>query len=179
MRLMKTAAILFLLAIVILFAEQPPKHDIQGPMPAKDGETCVVCYGRCDSNDVAYMVDGQRFAVMKPLEKEFLQDPDKYIRMYKPNSIQFTGDTVRMSNGFLLAGLLLLLSLLIAGFATHQLVLKRSAGAPVPAGLAKIPATSAPARCPACGGDNHPSARRCSHCGSALTPSVSSEVERT
>jgi len=29
-------------------------------MPAEDGETCVVCYGRCTRDDAAYLVDGKR-----------------------------------------------------------------------------------------------------------------------
>lgn len=35
-----------------------------------------------------------------------------------------------------------------------------------------------PVLCGACGGENHPSARRCSGCGGALTPSAEPEVRR-
>ncbi len=48
----------------------------------------------------------------------------------------------------------------------------------VPAGLAKIALTYSPEACPACGAENHPSARRCSGCGSNLTPRVVSEVQK-
>lgn len=153
--------------------------EIQGPMPAEDGETCVVCYGRCNRQDVAYMVDGQRFAVMKPLEADFLQDPERYVRAYKPNTMQFTGGQPQgMSDGYLLAGLLTLLGLIISGFLAHQLILRRSDPAAVPPGLGKVPSTKMPVVCAACGGGNHPAARQCSFCGAQLTPSVESEVRR-
>ena len=48
----------------------------------------------------------------------------------------------------------------------------------VPAGLAKIPLTSAPIDCPQCGGPNHPSARRCVACGRALKAVGESESVR-
>jgi hypothetical protein len=48
----------------------------------------------------------------------------------------------------------------------------------VPAGLGKVAATYAPEACPACGAENHPSARVCSGCGAALKPHVVSEVQR-
>jgi hypothetical protein len=48
----------------------------------------------------------------------------------------------------------------------------------VPAGLAKVAATYAPEACPACGAENHPSARVCSGCGGALSPRIVSEAQR-
>ena len=48
----------------------------------------------------------------------------------------------------------------------------------IPAGLVKVPSTSAPTPCPACGSTNHPSARQCAGCGATLEPRVQSEVER-
>lgn len=169
--------ILILLALLSSAQEPKPKHDIKGPMPAEDGETCVVCYGRCDRNDVAYMVDGQRFAIMKPLEQVFLEDPDEYIKLYKPNSIQFTSGASGLSDAYLAFGLFMLVGLMIAGYAAHQMILKRNAGAAVPAGLGKIPTTRLPAACAACGGENHPSAAVCSHCGAQLNPVETSELE--
>jgi hypothetical protein len=49
----------------------------------------------------------------------------------------------------------------------------------VPEGLRKIPATHEPLACARCGNANHPSARRCSRCGAALSPEIASEVEKT
>lgn len=47
----------------------------------------------------------------------------------------------------------------------------------IPPGLRKIPMTRMPRSCD-CGAPNHPSARICSACGSALTTSIQSEVAR-
>ncbi len=48
----------------------------------------------------------------------------------------------------------------------------------VPGGLHKIPTTYEPQPCPACGGENHPSATRCLSCGSPLAARIGSEVEK-
>ena len=48
----------------------------------------------------------------------------------------------------------------------------------VPSGLAKIATTYAPAACPVCGTENHPSALKCLGCGSDLSPKMTSEVAR-
>jgi len=48
----------------------------------------------------------------------------------------------------------------------------------IPAGLVKVPATSAPLPCPGCGYTNHPSARQCVGCGGKLKPMMESEVAR-
>lgn len=165
-----------LLLATVLWAD----HKIEGPMPAEDGETCVVCYGRCNRNDIAYRVDGQRFPVMKDLEKSFLTNPDEYIARYKPNSMQFSGEQSQgMSDGYLLFGLFALVAVFCAGFYAHHLVMKRSGLAVAPAGLGKIPLTKAPVSCGACGALNHPSATACAQCGTAMTPQGHSEVNRT
>lgn len=168
------------IVVLLLFAfGLDAEHVIHGPMPAEDGETCVVCQGRCDQEDVAYLVDGQRFAVMKKLEAAFLENPDEYIALYKPNSMQFSdGSAQRMGDTYLLFGLLALVSVFFAGFYAHHLVMKRSGTSTVPAGLAKIPSTPMPRTCVACGGENHPSARNCLHCGTALPDGGIPEVER-
>jgi hypothetical protein len=48
----------------------------------------------------------------------------------------------------------------------------------VPTGLGKVASTYSPEACPACGAENHPSARICSGCGGALAPRVVSDVQR-
>jgi hypothetical protein len=158
--------------------ESAPVRNIQGPLAAEGGDTCVVCYGRCERGDVVYLVDGQRFAVMKVFEKQFLDDPEPYIRLYKPNSIQFTSGSAGISDRYLILGLLALMGMFAAGFLTHRMVMNRSRGAFVPAGLGKIPLTKTPVDCAGCGGENHPSAKQCLHCGGNLTPAEPSEVER-
>ena len=47
----------------------------------------------------------------------------------------------------------------------------------VPGGFTKVPLTSAPAVCPACGYENHPTAKNCSGCGNGLTPQERSEID--
>ncbi len=44
-------------------------------------------------------------------------------------------------------------------------------------GLSKVPVTQDESRCPSCGHSNHPSAKKCSECAVALTPTTVSEVE--
>lgn len=63
-------------------------------MPARDGEICIVCYGRTTRFDLAFTVDGERYAVMKGLEKEFLKNPDDYIRKFKVRQASFGGVTL-------------------------------------------------------------------------------------
>jgi hypothetical protein len=48
----------------------------------------------------------------------------------------------------------------------------------IPGGLVKVPSTSTPVPCPACGAMNHPTARLCIECRSTLHPVGESEVER-
>ena len=160
---MRTMILLIALLAGLLQADD---HTISAPMPAEDGETCVVCYGRCTRDDVAYLVDGQRFAVMKPLEQDFLKDPDQYIAAYRPNSMQFGGPAAvqqPMPPNYLWYGVFVVVALLGAGVYSMR--------------MRRVPATRAPLPCPACGGTNHPSAAKCSHCGATLTPAVQSEVQ--
>jgi hypothetical protein len=48
----------------------------------------------------------------------------------------------------------------------------------IPVGLVKVPTTSAPVSCPACGYNNHPSAKKCAGCGNQLEAQMQSEVAR-
>lgn len=48
----------------------------------------------------------------------------------------------------------------------------------VPPGLVKVPVTSAPMPCPACGSANHPTASRCATCHRILNPLSPSEVSK-
>ena len=45
-------------------------------------------------------------------------------------------------------------------------------------GVVKIPSTAEPQSCPACNALNHPSAAKCSRCGSLLTPAAVSGATR-
>ena len=57
---------------------------MEGPFPAKEGETCVVCYGKTTSNDLVYVIDGQRLPVMRELEAQFLANPLAYVKRETP-----------------------------------------------------------------------------------------------
>ena len=112
-----------------------------------------------------------------------------------------------LSSNFLFLGLYVLTGLLFGGLAAHRafsvgrnplawlavglvanlpgflVLLALPKGdvkgpASVPPGLAKIATTYAPAACPACGTENHPSAVKCLGCGSNLSPKMTSEVAR-
>jgi hypothetical protein len=110
-----------------------------------------------------------------------------------------------VSRGWFLAGLYVLVALVFAGLSGYAAVgkglkpiphffigllfslfgylyvLTRPAKAgpgEVPRGLAKVPLTRDPVPCGSCGALNHPSAKRCSGCGTGLEPRVESEVAR-
>ena len=55
---------------------------------------------------------------------------------------------------------------------------QKAAPPPKYSGVVKIPSTAEPQSCPACNALNHPSAAKCSSCGSLLTPASVSEVTR-
>lgn len=115
--------------------------------------------------------------------------------------------TLGLSSGWLLLGSYVLVGLIFSALAAHRafsvgrdpltwlviglftsifgyavlLLLPRQevhAVSGVPTGLAKVATTYSPESCPACGADNHPSARICSGCGKALTPRIDSEVRK-
>lgn len=194
----------FLLFGSVALSGQESKPEIRGPYPARPGETCVVCNGVTTEADVAYVVNGQRVAVKKEFEQEFLAEPERFMRRYRPESMLFTASMPAESNWTLfLAATYVLLGLLFGGLCAQQAMAKGYPGArwffyglcanviawlllkskppvhPValPEGLAKLPSTLAPAACPICGRPNHPGARSCSACGAALSNSIVSEAE--
>lgn len=155
------------LSAAVLFAQAPR---LSGPMPARDGETCVVCQGRCTPEDLAYLVDGQRFALMRAMESDFLRDPSRHVAPYRPATMQFHADGARSASpAAFVIGLCVLLALLLAALYVH-----RALGAA--RGMRKIPLTSEPVACPACGQPNHPAAALCLHCGRRLHPEARSEA---
>ena len=68
----------------------------------------------------------------------------------------------------------------LVGYAALLTRPKREVVAPagIPSGLGKIAATYAPAPCPKCSTENHPSAAQCLGCGAKLSPQLTSEVSR-
>ncbi|MBM3736052.1 MAG: hypothetical protein FJW39_09725 [Acidobacteria bacterium] len=186
---------LAILAALPIFAA--PK--IEGPFAARDGETCVVCNTRLTKDDVAFLIDGQRLAVMREMREELLREPLVYLARYKPEGMLFTGrQPVAMGAGYLWVGTWVLLAI-VSGALCSYLAMNRGlapskwffAGlafppavvglmfkprAAVPAGLAKIASTRDPAACPACGSLNHPAATACLRCGAAMIPTARAET---
>ena len=194
---------LFLLALIVPMAAQS-MPDIQGPFKALNGETCVVCNHAVSDEDAAFLVDGQRVAVMAAMQEEFLRNPLEYVAKYRPEGMVFSarqaGD---MTSTYFWLGSLLLAGLVFGAVCGHMAMLKgystwrwfflglffsipaclalankpSSPNAPdAPAGLARIPDTRPPAACPQCGASNHPSASQCSSCGGRVEPTAPSEV---
>jgi len=110
-----------------------------------------------------------------------------------------------VSWGWFLAGLYVLIALLFAGLSGYVAVGKGLTPIPsfftglafsaagflyiltrpsvaragtIPPGFVKVPTTSNSLPCGKCGTRNHPSARRCAGCGTALKPLVESDVAR-
>ncbi len=173
-------------------------------MPARDGETCVICNTRLSVEDKAFLVDGQRIPVMSAMEAMFLEDPMQYVAKYRPEGMMFSvRNEPAMGDAYLFAGIWVVLALIFGGISAHTAVLKgikplpwffsgfflllfgymwlaskpsQAAPGTVPAGLAKVPLTRSAETCGACGASNHPSATECSSCGARLNPTVRSEV---
>lgn len=78
--------------------------------------------------------------------------------------------TLKPSAGFLIGVLFP-----VAGY-VYVLLKQRKSPGEVPSGLAKIPTTSSPVPCNACGHLNHPSASQCTQCHTVLHPEHPSEA---
>ena len=192
------------LAILALASALWSKPKIEGPFPAKEGETCVVCNTRLSPEDSAFLVDGQRIAVMKAMEADFLQNPLEYVAKYRPEGLIATGRSATVqpatTGAYFWIGLFAVVGLMFGGACAHMAVVK---GQPpwqwfllgfafsVPAtlalarrpgvvpldGLDKVPQTRQSTACLRCGSSNHPSAVICIGCGERLEPSAPSEVK--
>lgn len=202
MRLKTPAFVLLLLAG---FHSAHAAERFSERLPARQGETCIVCNKPVGGGDIAYLARGQRAAVhMEDCEAVLLEEPGRHMAKMRPSSILFTSEAgAGIPGGWLLVGLWVLLGLFFGGLCAHRAVrLRRSPAAcfllgfffsvpayvyvcsrkpatdaaRIPEGLRKVPATRDPAPCPACGHDNHPSARQCTSCGAALEPLAPSET---
>ncbi|MBK5292521.1 MAG: zinc ribbon domain-containing protein [Acidobacteriia bacterium] len=177
---------------------------VEGPFKAKSGETCVVCNTPVSEDDDAFLVDGQRVAVMRAMREEFMLNPLLYVTRLRPEGMVFSSRQPETLSGvYLWMGLYVLIGLMFGGACAHMALVKglssrrwfflgfffsalaylALAGKAVaenapeaPAGLGKIPSTRSSAACPGCGAGNHPSSRQCGACGAALHPTASSEV---
>jgi len=176
----------------------------------RPGEVCLVCNQPITADDVVYVVRGHRIPLhAAACYGEFKDHPWKYLAILEPHGafLGSGGEGQRLSLGWFLAGLYILVGLVFAALCAHQamhrgyspavwfgtgLVLNAfgylllvtrprkdvEALAGVPKGLQKVPVTYEPRPCPACGRLNHPAASECAGCGGKLDPSMESEVQR-
>jgi hypothetical protein len=192
----------FFLALLLLMPVLEAVVRIEGPFPARDGETCIVCNGRVSQYDRAYVIGGQRVAVMRDMESQLFSNPRKYAGRLQPRGLMTSSEKPAAgSNALLYGGVYVLAGLVCGALCAHMAMAKGLSawrwfglgflfsllacawlGAHRPtgtqasgSGLEKIRATREPVRCPHCTGTNHPAAAKCSHCGAALEPSAPSE----
>jgi hypothetical protein len=136
----------------------------------------------------------------------FLAEPARYFAAVQPRGglFQESFAALPLRSGWVLLGIWVLLGLVAGGWNVHAALRKglpparwfavglglnlvgvawmmccrRRAAVELPAHLQKVPLTAEPAKCPSCGHPNHPAARSCAGCGTALTPPGTSEVDR-
>ncbi len=177
---------------------------VEGPFKAKKGETCVVCNTPVGEEDDAYLVDGQRVAVMSAMREEFLRNPLQYVTRLRPEGMVFSSrQPETLPGSYLWAGVFVLIGLMFGGACAHMAMVKglsswqwfflgfflsvpaclalagkaAAEDAPkAPAGLGKIPSTRSSIPCAGCGEANHPASSKCGRCGAALHPAAPSEV---
>lgn len=99
--------------------------EFQGPFPAKDGERCVICRGKTDSTDVAYLVNGERVAVMKIMEDDFLRNPlDALARMHGKGNTLAVHDAHGVAGAPVWVGLFVAVSLLFGATCARLAIIK-------------------------------------------------------
>ncbi len=175
-------------------------------LPARPGETCIVCDQAVGDTGAAYLYRGQRVAVCAADEERFLADPAAYAARLRPNNIVMNPEPAGDGPVWLWAGLFILQGLLFGALAAQAAAQKGRSiaghflagllfslpgylyaaaasaanGAPgIGPGRWKAQATRDPAPCPQCGYPNHPAADRCLGCGAALSPQVEPETSRS
>jgi hypothetical protein len=160
-----------------------------------------------DEKDAVYQVRGQRIAIHQhEVNTDLRAQLAGLIAELEPRAALFGTQNGSLSNAWLYFGLYVLVGLAFGALCAHRALIsgygplgwfglgmlfnvfaygalltrpRREIVAPagIPGGLGKIAATYPPVVC-RCGAENHPSARKCSTCGSALEPRAVSEVER-
>lgn len=199
--------IIFVLPAATTYSQYTaPELDNYPRVEVRPGDHCTVSGELLGPNDVCLLVDGRRVPLKKEAVNIFLNNQEKYFSKLQPKSALFTesmGVAKNLSIGWFIFGIYVLIGLLFAALTSHAavgkglkpipwffiglffnafgylavLMKKSEAVSAVPAGFAKVPLTSAPAVCPGCGYENHPSAKSCSGCGTALNPQDKSEID--
>ena len=121
-------------------AAQPPKEvvidgEAVGPrVPARPGETCIVCNNPVGPDDPVYIVQGQRVPMHAADERELLSHPQKYLMRLKPlggallgadsnqpgMANRGGGNRQDASGAWIYGGLYVLLGLVFAALCAHR-----------------------------------------------------------
>lgn len=175
----------------------------------RPGDFCLVCGVPLKQDGLAIIYKGRRVPLANgEMLQRFLDDPSAYFYKIQAQGALFNEEAVPASAGrfaWFAAGVWIALALLCGALASsialrkglsqrrwffYGLIFSVVAVAAVlirpaverrelPPRLGKIPATTAPQTCPACGAFHHPAARRCNTCGRELSPTIEAEVTRT
>lgn len=176
----------------------------KNPLPVEEGDTCIVCGDPLTENDIVLEVRGRRVPVARDALEDLLKNPNHYFVKLQPKAALFTESisTPSFSWGWLSFGALMLV-LVISGAICSVMAMKRGLDsnrwfligffgnflAPfflmqkkllpdLPPGFNKLARTAPPSPCPSCSAQNHPSAKNCISCSSALDPSTTSDLEK-
>ncbi len=177
-------------------------------IPVKDGDICVVCDKPLGKDGLAILYKGRRVPFFNREQfRIFLDNPAKYFSKLQARAALFDEGGVAqksMQLGWLLFGVWVTIALLCgaisAGIALRKglppvkwffigliasviglifaVIQPAKETVELPEKLGKISTTPSPRPCPKCGETNHPTAKKCAGCGTALTPSTESEVHR-
>ena len=109
--------------------------EVVGPrVPARPGETCIVCNNPVGPDDAVYLVQGQRVPVHAAEEREFLSHPRRYLIRLKPLGGALLGadsnqpgmanragnNQQKVSRAWIYGGLYVLLGLVFAAACAHR-----------------------------------------------------------
>ena len=196
------------LSILAYSQEKLPSHGLEYSVTeVRPGDHCIVSGKPLDPKDICLMVEGRRVPLKREALDIFLQNPEKYFAKLQPKSALFTEDMGQgkpLNLSWFFFGVYVLIGLLFAALTAHTAVAKGLSPIPwffagllinafgylavlarksesteeVPEGLTKVPVTAQPVNCVKCGYENHPSAKTCPACGSAISPQATSEAER-
>lgn len=195
----------FLLSQISYSQQQTKKLDYKFT-EVIEGDHCTVSGHELSKDDIALLVQGRRVPLKKEALDIFLENPEKYFSKLQAKSALFTEDmknSKNLSYNWFLFGIYVLIGLIFAALSSHKAVAKGLKPVPwffgglffnafaylailtknskakgdIPPGLTKVPLTSKPSECPACGYQNHPTAKICSSCGNNLKSELKSETE--
>lgn len=178
-------------------------------VPLKAGDKCIVCGISLDvQNGIAILYKGRRVPLDKHELKNFLDNADKYFFKLRPSGALFSENYTFLrilSAEWFGVGIWIFLALfsaaicstialkkgfhfrnwffygLIGNMIAVMIILIYPSKKEVnrPSHITKLRVTMEPVECSTCGKLNHPTAKECTNCRTALNPELDSEVTRT